>query len=124
MGIYGTHYFFYTNYGRTQTYYHYDLVGDELEILDIPKSDELYIMRDNIIAGTTSQNNAYFFDAKINSDTLFNLTPVSYTHLIPQHKWWLYRSEWSLSLWKVYPDRLISFLVLWSSYSQYIMMKG
>ncbi|MBK8820051.1 MAG: hypothetical protein IPN49_13560 [Saprospiraceae bacterium] len=74
MGIYGTHYFFYTNYGRTQTYYHYDLVGDELEILDIPKSDELYIMRDNIIAGTTSQNNAYFFDAKINSDTLFNLT--------------------------------------------------
>jgi hypothetical protein len=74
MCIYGIHYFFYTNYGRTQTYYCYDLVTHTLELLDLPVSDELYIMRDNIIAGTTAQNHAYFYDAKINSDTLFNLT--------------------------------------------------
>jgi hypothetical protein len=74
MGIYENQYFFYTNYGRTQTYYRYDLITDAIELLNMPVSDALYIMRDNIIAGITSQNLAYFYDAKYNVDTLFNLT--------------------------------------------------
>lgn len=74
IGIYENQYFFYTNYATTQTYYRYDLITDTLTLLNMPVSDALYIMRDNIIAGTTSQNLAYFYDAKNNLDTLFNLT--------------------------------------------------